>query len=115
MKPRLRLYYLDDLRVFLTMLVIVHHTSITYGAGGSWYFEDVDKAELTVTSILLTLFTAVNQAFFMGFFFFLSGYFTPLSYDRKGAGKFLADRFVRLGIPLIAFVFLLGPFTSYIA
>jgi glucans biosynthesis protein C len=115
MKPRQRLYYLDNLRVFLTMLVIVHHTSITYGAGGSWYFEDVNKAELTVTSILLTLFTAVNQAFFMGFFFFLSGYFTPLSYDRKGAGKFLADRFVRLGIPLIAFVFLLGPFTSYIA
>ena len=33
----------------------------------------------------LTLLTAVNQAFFMGFFFLVSGYFTPGSYDRKGS------------------------------
>ena len=37
----------------------------------------------------------------MGFFFLLAGYFTPASYERKGAGAFLTDRFVRLGIPLI--------------
>ncbi len=97
------------------MLVIVHHASITYGAGGSWYFEDVDKTQMTVSIVLLTLFTAVNQSFFMGLFFFLSGYFTPGSYDRKSPGKFLADRFIRLGIPLVAFMFLLGPFTTFLA
>ncbi|MCI3922769.1 acyltransferase family protein [Paenibacillus sp. TRM 82003] len=108
-----RLYYLDRLRVFLTALVIVHHAAITYGAGGSWYFIDVDTTEMTVSSILLTLFTAINQSFFMGLFFFLSGYFTPSSYDRKGPSKFLADRFVRLGVPLAAFHFALGPIVGY--
>lgn len=30
-----RLYYLDYLRVFLTVFIIAHHTAIAYGAGGS--------------------------------------------------------------------------------
>ena len=108
-----RLYYLDYLRVFLTVLVILHHTAIAYGAGGSWIYVDVDQSELTFIGILLTLFTAVNQSFFMGLFFFLSGYFTPGSYDRKGARVFLKDRFIRLGIPLLFYVFILGPIISY--
>jgi glucan biosynthesis protein C len=48
----------------------------------------------------------------MGFFFFLSGCFTPGSYDRKGPGRFLRDRLIRLGIPTIAFMFVLGPIAS---
>lgn len=60
-----RLDYLDNLRTSLTMLVVIFHTAIAYGASGSWIFVDVDTAELTVSSIILTLFTAVCQAFFM--------------------------------------------------
>lgn len=110
-----RLYYLDYIRVALTVLVILHHTAIAYGAGGSWIYEDVDKSELTISMILLTIFTAINQSFFMGFFFFLSGYFTPQSYDRKGSGQFLKDRLLRLGIPLLVYVFGLGPVITYLA
>jgi fucose 4-O-acetylase-like acetyltransferase len=110
-----RLYYLDHLRVFLTVLVIAHHTAIAYGAGGSWIFIDADSSELTVSGILLTMFTAVNQSFFMGLFFFLSGYFTPGAYERKGTHRFLKERFIRLGIPLLFYVFLLGPVVTYIA
>lgn len=111
-----RLYYLDYLRVVLTVLVIVHHTAIAYGAGGSWIYKDSDvSTELTVSAILLTIFTAVNQSFFMGFFFFISGYFTPGSYDRKGWAAFLKERFIRLGIPLLVYIFILGPIITYIA
>lgn len=114
-KPRPRLDYLDNLRTALTVLVIVFHASIAYGAAGSWILEDADKSELTVTNILLTIFTAVNQAYFMGLFFFLSSYFMPASYDRKGPARFLADRLVRLGIPLIVYYFAIGPMTSWYA
>jgi hypothetical protein len=31
------------------------------------------------------VFVTLNQAFFMGFFFLIAGYFTPASFDRKGA------------------------------
>lgn len=109
-----RLYYLDHLRVVLTVLVLLHHTAITYGAEGSWMLKDVETTELTVSSIILTLFTAVNQSFFMGLFFFLSGYFTPASFDRKGGVVFIKDRVIRLGIPLLVYTFIIGPSIQYI-
>lgn len=112
---RQRLDYLDNLRTALTVLVLVFHTSIAYGGAGSWILEDVDKSELNATSILFTLFTAVCQAFFMGLFFFLTAYFIPASYDRKGGAVFLKDRLVRLGIPLAIYYFAIGPVTSWYA
>jgi fucose 4-O-acetylase-like acetyltransferase len=103
--------YIDRLRTVLTALVVLHHTSITYGASGGWFWQEI-KPSGTPSSLLLTLFTATNQAYFMGFFFLLAGYFTPPSLERKGYGHFLADRFLRLGVPLLAFGLLLGPLTA---
>lgn len=103
--------YIDRLRSIMTVMVLLHHTAITYGGAGSWFYNELhvsDKPE----SILLTLFLATNQAYFMGFFFLLAGYFTPCSLERKGFGKFLGDRFTRLGIPLLVFIFILGPLTA---
>lgn len=106
-----RAYYIDRLRVVLTALVVLHHTAITYGAPGGWYYRELPMT-LSLTGVLLILFVSINQAYFMGFFFLIAGYFTPGSYNRKGVGQFLKDRSIRLGIPLLAFVFLLDPLTS---
>ncbi|UVI29037.1 acyltransferase family protein [Paenibacillus spongiae] len=108
-----RLYYIDRLRTVLTILVIFHHTSITFGGEGSWYYVEVTGDELTPTKAMLSLFTGVNQAFFMGFFFLISGYFTPGAYVRKGPMRFLANRFIRLGIPLIVYLAVIGPGMVY--
>ncbi len=62
-KPRM--FFVDNLRILLTILVISHHISITYGAPGS--------------------------------------------YDRKGGGKFLKDRLMRLGIPLVFYMVVIDP------
>lgn len=102
-----RLHYLDNLRTFAVMLVLLHHIAITYGAPGSWYHHETGGG--MITSLVLTLFVAVNQAFFMGLLFFISGYFTAPSYDRKGAARFLRDKLVRFGIPLLFYAFVLGP------
>jgi peptidoglycan/LPS O-acetylase OafA/YrhL len=102
--------YIDRLRTVMTVFVILHHTAITYGAPGGWFYYEL-KPSASLSSLLLLIFVATNQAYFMGFFFFLAGYFTPPSLERKGYGKFLADRFLRLGVPLLAFIFLLAPLT----
>ena len=80
-----RLYFLDNLKVALTMLVVTHHAGQPYGgSNGFWYF----KSEQTTN---LGPFFAVNAAFFMTLFFMISGYFLPASYDRtyifKGSTK----------------------------
>lgn len=103
-----RTFFIDRLRVVLTALVILHHTAITCGGSGGWFYREVRDGG-TPTSLLLTVFCAINQSFFMGMFFLLAGYFTPASLARKGVRKFLQERLLRLGVPLLIFGFVLGP------
>jgi len=103
--------YIDRLRSVMTALVLFHHTAITYGAPGGWFYNELHPSA-SLSSFLLTLFVSTNQAYFMGFFFLLAGYFTPASLERKGYMRFFGDRFLRLGLPLLAFIFLLGPLTA---
>ena len=110
---RLRLYFVDYLRAALVCLVILHHTAISYGGSGSFYFTE--PATDPLAALLLSLFTNFNQAWFLGAFFLLSAYFTPGSYDRKGAKLFVKDRLIRLFLPLAFFFFVLSPLTIYIA
>lgn len=105
--------YIDNIRVLLTMLVVLHHAAVTYGASGGWYYKE--EAGGLATQLPLTIFVSVNQSFFMGLFFLLSSYFIPSSYERKGTGKFLLDRFKRLGIPLVFYSLVISPVTIYIA
>lgn len=97
---------LDALKASLVLLVIFHHTSITYGASGDWYYTEVKTMNGP-----LSLFTGVNQAFFMGLFFLLAGYFTPGAVERHGAVGFARERLLRLGVPLIVYFFVLSPLT----
>ncbi len=96
-----RLLYIDNIRLFLIILVVLIHISIIYGGEGIYPAKEGASDE--ISPIILTLFNAICQSFFMGLFFLLSGYFTLGSFDRKGAGKFLGDRLIRLGIPLLIY------------
>lgn len=106
-----RLLFVDNLRILLIALVITLHLSVTYGGEGSWYYKE-GRAD-TLTSASLTLHNATAQSFFMGLLFLIAAYFTPGSYDRKGAGAFLRDRFLRLGVPLLFYEFIIQPFLAY--
>jgi len=83
---------------------------MTYGSDGSWFYREVG-ASRSPFSILGTLYCLTNQAYLMGLFFLLAGYFTPASFDRKLAAKFLTDRLLRLGLPLLGFGLVLAPLT----
>ena len=102
--------YIDRLRTVMTALVILHHTAITYGAIGGWFWREVEPSS-ALSSQLLIYFCTINQAYFMGFFFLLAGYFTPASLERKGYARFLCDRFLRLGLPILGFGLILAPLT----
>lgn len=105
-----RLWFVDNLRVFLVMLVIAHHAGQPYGpTGGMWLIFNLERANI------LGAFFATNAAFFMGLFFLISGYFLPSAYERKGAKVFLKERFWQLGIPVLFFILLVFPPISYFA
>jgi len=108
---KVRLFFIDNLRILLITLVMMIHLSITYGGEGGWYYRD-GQAD-TLSSILLTWHNTVVQAFSMGLFFMIAGYFTPGSYDHKGPRQFLKDRLLRLGIPMLCYDFIIGPLMAY--
>lgn len=102
-----RQIYLDRFRIGLTVLVVLHHVAMAYGAGGlAFYYVDLPE---TFVSRNLLVFVLANQAWFMGAFFLIAGYFTPRSLDRKGPVSFMRSRVVRLGIPLAIYCLVLNP------
>lgn len=109
---RVRLFFLDHLRAVLTILVVLHHLAVVYSAGAAFYYVEPPGPSDQWAQLVLVAFLLINQAYFMGAFFLISGYFTPGSFDRKGPDAFYKDRLLRLGIPLLAYVFLLSPIAS---
>jgi glucan biosynthesis protein C len=106
-----RLFFIDNLRTLLIILVVLWHMAVTYGAPGFWPYQESRPDDLT--TLVYTLFSAVNMPYVMAFFFMITGYFTPRSYDRKGFGPFLRERLVRLSIPLLFYIFVFDPFITY--
>lgn len=108
-----RMIYLDRLKVCLTILVVLHHTAVAYGGAGSWYYYE--HGNHSNVNALLTMFTVIDQTFFMGLFFFISGYVTPASYDRHGGLRFVKARLIRFGIPIVFYMLVIAPLLQYIS
>jgi glucans biosynthesis protein C len=111
MEPR-RLIYIDNIRWTMVILVLTMHACDTYSPFGNWYYTDRPSAG-TATTLFFAVYQSVLQAFFMGLLFFIAGYFTVPSVEAKGAASFMRDRIVRLGIPTLLYMFLIGPLTQY--
>ena len=104
-----RQFFIDHWRAFLAILVVLHHISLVYGASLQGYYYVEPPFTSPKAFVQLLAFALVNQGWFMGTFFLIAGYFTPGSFDRKGAGSFIKDKLLRLGIPLLVFYFVLSP------
>lgn len=108
---------LDLARASITLLVIAHHAVLAYHRyappAGPFTRENliwgafpvIDAARAPVVDGL----TLWNDSFFMAMMFLLAGLFVPASLARKGAGRFLGARVVRLGVPFVVGAAVLGP------
>eukprot|EP01084_Bolivina_argentea_P104962 187900_1 len=99
-----RLYYLDNLKTMLTSFVVIAHIGIRYL--GWLYAAYYNSFQLIWAAATLL------QSFMICLFFFISGYFTPMSYNRKTKQKFLKDKFQRLGIPYLIWLLIIGPLVN---
>lgn len=104
--PRERLHYIDNLRVLLTFLVILHHSAEAWTTG---------PHSVTGHTInpLMNLLCGINGSFCMGTFFLVSGYFHPPALARKGTWPFIHDRFMRLALPALVYSFTIRPLQWY--
>ena len=112
-KPRM--IFLDNIKVLFTILVIFQHARVTYNGAGWWYYIESNPDDL-YSVIFFTTLTSIGglvQASLLGLFFLMGGYFTPKSYDRKGASSFWKERLRRLGIPLLVYILIINPIMLY--
>lgn len=107
-----RHFFIDNIRLTMIILVVLVHTSITYSGIGGWYYIE-NKSVDTVSKIIFAMFNTFTQAYFMGFLFFIAGYFIPGAYDKKGPVKFIKDRLLRLGLPVVIYILIINPFIKY--
>lgn len=104
-KPRL--YYIDSLRTWLTLLVVIHHCFWVVIAGWLPFIRPwiVDVPTMIIGYMILS----GDQAYFMGLFFFLAGLVTTPSLKRKGPWVFLKDRIYRLVLPAVLYDLIFFP------
>lgn len=123
-KKRESIHYITNAKIFLTVLVIVHHAynpfvGVPIFGEDGLYTSDIlaflqgDLDTASKLQYLIYGWCATNQSYFMALFFFYSGYFTPRSFDKKGRHAFLQDRLRRLGIPFVFCSFLWYPYVEF--
>ena len=102
-----RLYFLDNLRTFMIFLVVVLHAGVVYETSGIaglfWIVYDFD------TNILADELNVIFDIFIMSIIFFISGYLTLLSMQKKSKKEFVKTKMRRLLIPWLFGVLVLIP------
>jgi glucans biosynthesis protein C len=104
-----RLLYVDNLRLFVIICVVMHHLGVTYSGFGSWYYNEPRHLDL-LSTIWFAFYLSFQQAYFMGLLFMIAGYFVARSYDRRGFGGFVGERYRRLAIPSLIYMIAIDPF-----
>ncbi|MBE7174750.1 MAG: acyltransferase, partial [Williamsia sp.] len=100
-----RAVWLDYLRSFVTILVVLHHAALAYPTFA--YFNPTHYISSTAPIVdssrwpVLDKLIGFNDAFFMPLMFFISGLFVYRGLTKKGAKAYFADRLIRLGIPFL--------------
>ena len=100
-----RIYFLDNLRTFLILLVVLIHSGIVYEAilENTWIVVD------PVKNNAIGLLRMYLDIFVMFTLFFIAGYFIPNSLKTKTALNFITSKFKRILLPWIVAVFTLIP------
>ncbi|MBN1236679.1 MAG: acyltransferase family protein [Methanotrichaceae archaeon] len=107
-----RLFFIDNIRWLMIVFVVMTHAAVTYSSIGMWYYIEPAKLD-TFSLALFGIYQSFTQAYSMGLLFLIAGYFVPGSFDRKGFGRFLRGRAVRLGIPTLIYMLFINSAINY--
>ena len=98
-----RYHDLDALRAFAMLLGIVLHGMLSFIGFPIWPAQDVNQSELYGIPLMFI------HGFRMSLFFFVSGFFTMMMWQKRGTGGLLIHRFKRIVLPFFVFGLLLIP------
>lgn len=107
---RPRLYFLDNLRLVVIILVIMLHAAMPYmSVPPSWWYVVDSQHDVFFTALVLVIDVPL-----MLILFFISGYFAYGSLDKRGAEAFVREKLKRIGLPWVFGVVFLAPPVTYL-
>lgn len=106
-----RIFFIDNLRTFVVFLVVVLHVSLSYTAYSppGWYVHDPQ------TSPLFSALVYLIDVPIMQIMFFVAGYCALGSLARRGTGRFLKEKCIRIGLPWVFGVLVITPLFAYVS
>lgn len=107
-----RLVHLDRLKILLTAGVITAHAAMSYGAAGTWLYEEDSLS--AATALVLSVLVGGGVMFVLGLFFLMAGMLTTGPLQRRGPRRFLVSRLIRLGIPVLAYALVVWPMLQWL-
>lgn len=108
---RSNIAWIDNLRITIIAGVIVMHAATAYVVDVDWYYTERTTSELWETALSFP--AIIGAVFGLGPLFLLAGMFSQRSLAKRGPQSFAAGRLRRLGVPLTAYVLIIGPLASY--
>lgn len=96
-----RIQYFDFLKLYLIVMVVVDHNAVSLLPIELGHVHPLRPDDCVPS---LFPFCAINSMYIMPLFFFISGYFVPNSLEKQGASKFIINKVIRLGVPLLVLV-----------
>jgi glucans biosynthesis protein C len=112
--------WVDYLRSSITVLVVAHHSTLSYTTFASFnkaaYIFSTHPIVDTKRWIGLDIFVNFNDIFFMSLMFLIGGLFLMNSIHKKGRSTFIRERFFRLFVPFLllgTLLMLLAYFPAY--
>lgn len=93
----------------MIVLVVNMHACVTYSHVGDWYMM-ADPEPALAAKVPFIVWQSMLQSFFMGLLFFVAAYFAASSLTRRGPGRFVHERLVRLGLPALFYMLVIHPF-----
>lgn len=100
-----RIYFLDNLRFTVVIMVVFHHAMLPFVSGtGAWWIIPQQMISGIYGQII-----GVTDLFIMPALFFIAGYFVPLTLEKYGAKKFCWNKFKRLYVPWLIAMVTLSP------
>jgi hypothetical protein len=91
------------------------HSAVTYSGIGGWDYKEGAVEKLSVFELVTFAFLQSNiQAWSMGALFFISAYLATKALARRTISGFIKERAIRLGIPLLIYMFIISPFIYFV-
>lgn len=104
----MRIGYIDNLRAILMMLGVVLHSAAVFSVQKYWLVS------YQTPSVYLDMLNSSIHSFRMPLFFMIAGFFALMLLKAYRVKRFLRNRLLRIGVPLVAAILVLNTLQNYL-